>query len=290
MDDVYEVDEDTPLEVWAPGLLENDVDEDGDYLYVVSRSQPAHGIVVVDEEGGFVYRPDPDYEGPDSFTYTVGDIRGGMDTRTVALTVLAADDPPQAVADTWVIGAPQTLYVSAPGVLANDSDADGSALTVELVADAGHGSLLLASDGSFQYTPDEGYGGADAFTYRAHDGKSFSLPVVVSLDVQRSGPGKADATGAHPETTALRRIFPNPFGSGTWIEYRLGASTPVEAVLFDVRGQRVRLLVDQRQSPGSRSLYWNGTDDRGSRLPTGIYFMRLRLGDRVQTRKLVLQR
>ena len=67
-----------------------------------------------------------------------------------------------------------TLHVAAPGVLANDTDADGDPLTAALVGDPAHGTLTLNVDGSFTYTPDANYNGTDSFTYKANDGTADS--------------------------------------------------------------------------------------------------------------------
>ena len=67
--------------------------------------------------------------------------------------------------------------MSAPGVLANDTDADSDPLTAIKASDPAHGALTLNSNGSFTYVPTTGYTGPDSFTYRAIDGKtSRTLP------------------------------------------------------------------------------------------------------------------
>ena len=62
------------------------------------------------------------------------------------------------------------LVIAAPGVLANDSDVEGDALTAVLVSGPANGTLALNADGSFTYTPAANYNGADSFTYKANDG------------------------------------------------------------------------------------------------------------------------
>ena len=60
--------------------------------------------------------------------------------------------------------------MAAPGVLGNDTDVDADALTAALVTESPHGTLALASDGSFTYTPAANFNGTDSFTYTANDG------------------------------------------------------------------------------------------------------------------------
>ena len=78
-----------------------------------------------------------------------------------------------------------TLAVAAPGVLGNDSDADGDALTAILVTDAAHGHVALAGNGSFTYTPNVGFSGSDTFTYKASDGTADSNVATVTVTVKK---------------------------------------------------------------------------------------------------------
>jgi large repetitive protein len=73
--------------------------------------------------------------------------------------------------------------VAAAGVLGNDTDAESDALTAELVADAEHGDVTLAADGSFTYTPERDFNGTDTFRYRASDGGLQSDPATVTIAV-----------------------------------------------------------------------------------------------------------
>ncbi len=94
---------------------------------------------------------------------------------------------PVAVADAYYTAKNAAKVVAAPGVLANDTDAETDPLTAVLVDDVNHGSLSLASDGGFTYTPTAGYDGPDSFTYKANDGTADSNIVTVSLNVGNTG-------------------------------------------------------------------------------------------------------
>ncbi len=72
-----------------------------------------------------------------------------------------------AVADSYSTSFETALTVAAPGVLTNDCDVDLDSLTAVLVADVTNGTLALAADGSFVYTPDAAFVGVDTFTYKA---------------------------------------------------------------------------------------------------------------------------
>jgi VCBS repeat-containing protein len=175
------------LMVPAPGVLANDTDADGDALTAVLVSDPAHGSLALSSNGSFTYTPAAGYTGPDSFTYQANDGIVLSNVATVSLTVV--NDPPVAVNDAYMGHKNLMLTVSAaPGVLANDTDADGDALTAVLVSGPAHGSLTLSASGALTYTPAAGYTGPDNFTYKANDGQLDSNVATVSLTVVNDPP------------------------------------------------------------------------------------------------------
>ena len=101
-----------------------------------------------------------------------------------AAEILAlAGHAPVAVADSYSTAADTLLNVAAPGVLGNDTDANGDPLTATKVSDPAHGALTLNGNGSFTYTPAAGYHGPDSFTYKANDGHADSNIATVSITV-----------------------------------------------------------------------------------------------------------
>jgi VCBS repeat-containing protein len=92
-------------------------------------------------------------------------------------------NPPIAANDTYGTDEDVNLTVAAPGVLGNDADIDGDALSAVLVAGPTHGTLTLNADGSFAYAAAANYNGADSFTYQASDGLKTSGPATVTIVV-----------------------------------------------------------------------------------------------------------
>jgi len=92
---------------------------------------------------------------------------GDLDSNiaTVTITVTPVNDAPVAVDDEYTVAEDTVLTVAAPGVLENDYDVDGDVLNVALRTNVSHGVLVLLSDGSFTYTPDQDFFGTDSFTY-----------------------------------------------------------------------------------------------------------------------------
>ena len=97
--------------------------------------------------------------------------------------------PPVANADTYSTLFGRTLEVDAgAGVIANDLDAVGSSLTALVVDFPQHGVLTFEGDGSFVYVPEQGYFGADGFTYQLSDGEFVTDDTAVELTVEENQP------------------------------------------------------------------------------------------------------
>ena len=102
----------------------------------------------------------------------------------MTITVNPVNDAPAAADDAYSTDEDTVLTVTtATRVTLNDTDAEGSPLTVSLVAGPAHGSLTLNADGTFSYTPDGGYSGTDSFTYRADDGSASSSVATATITV-----------------------------------------------------------------------------------------------------------
>ncbi|SDE67791.1 tandem-95 repeat protein, partial [Ruegeria marina] len=129
------------------------------------------------------YTPDADFNGTDSFTYTLSDGQGGSTTATVTVTVTPVNDAPVAASDYEFTD--QNVPVTFD-VIANDSDVDGDALAISSVGTAFNGTVSY--DGpSVTYTPNADFFGVDSFTYTVSDGQGGSdtatAVVIVGQDV-----------------------------------------------------------------------------------------------------------
>lgn len=111
------------------------------------------------------------------------------------------------------------------------------------------------------------------------DPQQLSNPAVVAgvLELQST-----------PTEFALLQNFPNPFNPETTISYNLAESGDVSLQIYNVVGQVVRTLVAERQSAGRYQVRWNGTDDRGVPVSSGIYFYQITTGKNQDVRKLML--
>jgi hypothetical protein len=109
-----------------------------------------------------------------------------------ATASVVTNDSPTASDDSYETTNSETLTVAAPGVLANDDDPDGDSLSATLETGVSHGALSLDADGSFEYTPDDGFVGEDSFTYRVTDGNGGADTASVTVSVTESPPQTPD--------------------------------------------------------------------------------------------------
>jgi flagellar hook assembly protein FlgD len=94
-----------------------------------------------------------------------------------------------------------------------------------------------------------------------------------------------------PPQFSLGQNYPNPFNPSTSIRYTVGSrqtSAPLTLRIYNIRGQLVRILVDGEIEPGNHQAMWDGRNDKGEEVSSGIYFYRLAMGDEVQTKRMVL--
>ncbi len=195
-DDAYSAEEDKRLDVKRDsGVLANDPGDGGDpkRLQAVLETNVTSGTLELRNDGSFRYDPSPNFSGTDVFTYRAVADSGSSEPATVTIDVTPTNDTPVGTPDSYATAQDTQLTVdAATGVLANDSDSDGDPLTVRLTRDVGHGTLALAGDGSFVYSPNPGFSGADDFRYRASDGMSESGEVTVAITVSAgNGPPTA---------------------------------------------------------------------------------------------------
>ena len=184
VNDDYSTPSDTILSVSAAeGVLANDTNPLGSPLTAALVGGPVYGSLDFHSDGSFVYTPDPTYTGDDIFTYRANNDEAESELATVTIHIFYDNETPFAADDSYATDQDLALIVSAPGVLANDSDPDGDPIQPVVVQEPTNGVLTLNSDGSFAYTPAVGFAGEDSFTYSAQDNSSLSEPALVKIQV-----------------------------------------------------------------------------------------------------------
>jgi ELWxxDGT repeat protein len=176
-DDSVATDEDQPL----VGTLPAASDVESDTITYALESQATHGTVVVAANGSYTYTPGANFNGSDSFSYTVSDGNGGSNTYAVDVTVNPVNDNPVANADSASTAKNTAVTIA---VLANDSDADaGDTLTVSGFTQPANGTLVLGAGGSFVFTPKNNWTGTTTFSYTIGDGNGGSATAQVTVRV-----------------------------------------------------------------------------------------------------------
>ncbi len=195
--------EGTPVTI---DVLANDT---GNGLTITNVTQPANGTVSI-VNGAIVFTPNQGFIGTDVFTYTVTDSNGGQSQATVNVTVTAATGvnvAPIAQADTATTtttattGQPVTI-----DALANDSDADGDALSIVSITQPTNGSAAIVN-GQVVFTPTAGFVGTDTFDYTISDGNGHTTTATVTVVVTNAGNGNlppvAQDDSANSDGTAV---------------------------------------------------------------------------------------
>jgi VCBS repeat-containing protein len=172
-DDTKVTAEDTTLNASVPAAS----DPDGDSLtYELVADTPG---LTLNANGSFAYVPAPNFHGTRSFTYRATDGSLNSNTATITITVTPVNDVPVAGDDASATNERAHVDVN---VLVNDTDVEGSSLTVASFSQGAHGSVALV-DGKLRYTPNVGFTGSDSFTYRASDGALDSNVATVTVAV-----------------------------------------------------------------------------------------------------------
>ena len=129
----------------------------------------------------------------------ITDLLGATATATTVVTVAGVNQAPVAITDSYGTTEDVPLIVAAPGLLANDTDGDGDALTAGSASSPANGTVALNGDGSFTYTPDPDFTGTDAFTYAASDG--YGGTATATVDVAVAAVNDAPVAGTDSFTT-----------------------------------------------------------------------------------------
>lgn len=183
VDDSISTDEDTVLIINESHLLANDSDIDHDALYTILYLSPDYGpqhgtIEGKNPDGTYVYTPEPNFTGMDSFVYILCDLESCETFGTVHITVNPLNDPP--TADDSSITTNEDAQV---GGVVSSSDVDGDTLSYSLVSGTSNGSLEFNADGTYSYKPNENFNGADSFRFVANDGTKDSNIATVSITI-----------------------------------------------------------------------------------------------------------
>ncbi len=173
----------------------------------------------------------------------------------------------------------------------------------DFTVDDGSGGCLVDDDGIasiyLNIDSDAGVVVAAGDTFRVGDQISFIQGVflfsfgtskieVRDLNDMGIDTGVRNAVTAKPLTYALEQNYPNPFNPETRIYFQLAGPQKTQLVIYNLRGQVVRTLVDRQYGPGHHVVNWDGRDNYGIRVPSGMYIYRIKAGDFIAHKKMML--
>ena len=180
--DQFQISEDQTLQ---GNVLTNDTNQYSGDLRVNADALilPQHGTLNINENGDFTYIPIANFNGEDAFSYQVANELGMTDTAVVEITILAVNDAPIALDNTYNITNNGALVVLSPGLLINDSDIDLDNLTVDTtpVSEPTRGQLTLFDNGGFEYQGEQNMQGEDSFQYRVVDAQGAQAIANVTI-------------------------------------------------------------------------------------------------------------
>jgi YVTN family beta-propeller protein/VCBS repeat-containing protein len=233
--DTYATNEDIALNsasAGKPSLLANDIDPDtgtnaGLTVTAESKATAQGNTVTINADGSFVYTPTLNFNGTDSFTYTVRDAANASTVGTATVTVTAVNDAPVGTGDTYDTNediALNSASAGKPSLLANDIDPDtgtnaGLTVTAQTKATAQGGTVAINADGSFLYTPKPNWSGTDSFTYTVRDAANASTVGTATVSVaavndppvanNNSGYTATEDTSLNSATAGLTNLLAN---------------------------------------------------------------------------------
>jgi choice-of-anchor B domain-containing protein len=214
--------------------------------------------------------------------------------------------------DNIYLGAQAPTISISPSVLSFDSTVTGSSSTLDLeVRNFGMGALqvsdVISTNAFFSADPTSfsvNQGGSqtvavqfDPTTAGNHYGKLLFVSndpnadtVMVAISGIAVEPVGLDDPENLPGEFMVAQNYPNPFNPVTTIHFELPQASNVKLEIFNLLGQRVRLLLNDRMEAGRHQLQWDGLNDRGNSVTSGVYVYRFSAGDYTRTMKMILMK
>ena len=292
-DDAATTDEDTFVEIT---VLANDSDPDGDPLSVAISGEPPNGASAVNNNV-VTYTPNGDFNGTDSFTYTISDGKGGTDDATVTVTVNSVNDAPTkptitspSDGSTFILEGDPLTGFSVEWTASTDVDGDPVDYRYEGALDADFNQIFISDDitaaenvtifqtnvgilADLLRNANVQLGDFPIETFHrvsATDGESTSVGDSLRFVFGRGAITDVEDAPEIPRQFALHGNYPNPFNPETTVRYDLPTPSAVRLEVYDTAGRLVASLADEAHAAGRHERTWHAGE-----AASGLYFVRL---------------
>jgi len=231
--------------------------------------------------------PDSEWAGTETLTLKVSDPEGLSDSTKTNFTVIALNDPPVVtrIPDQRIKPGgnfqPIKLDDYVLDIDNNDEEIQWSAFgALELIINITNRIASIT-------VPNSEWQGSETIIFYARDPYGATGSSITTFTVSTST-DVSNQDGPLPTEFALYPNYPNPFNPETMIAYDVPKLSHIRLSVYNQLGQRVRTLVDQTKPAGRYKVIWDGTDDSGNKLTSGVYFYRLESDQFQATRKMIL--
>lgn len=210
-----------------------DYDPEGDNLTVnagtITTAQG--GVAVILANGDFTYTPSENFNGFDSFEYTLVDEYGASDTGHVTLTLSAVSDPLSAIDDVAETTEGTLVNIN---ILNNDINDDNDILDVSIIAGAANGTIIINPDNTIDYTPDVDFVGTDSFRYQINDGAGDIDTAIVTINVNEIPSTITGTSGNNSLTGTIQNDVLDPLAGNDTVDALGGDDVILYSDGFDI--------------------------------------------------------
>ena len=262
----------------------NDIDADGHDIAIIEVGESVNGNVHYSEGDSLIYyTPNMNFVGSDSFYYHISDGNGGFDSAKVVISVVNVNDPPvreSLIPDRTMEANTSDIFHVVINDYFNDIDENDAFLDDITVSSSGGVTASVISDSLFLSS--QSFSGFDTLVVTVADDSGAAVSDTFVVEV-------VDLTAiediAIPLKFSLNQNYPNPFNPKTIINYELPMTNDVEMSVYNLLGQKVAILVSERQAAGRYQVEWDAAG-----FASGVYYYSIEAGEFRAVRKMILVR
>lgn len=216
--------------------------------------------------------------GQESVMLYVGHADEPLDSLKITIVVVPVNDPPTAKFAAAKTNNTVTFTDE------SDDARDSEGAVVEWLWNFGDGTT------SAEQSPTHVFTAINTYTVTLTVTDNGNATATTTQNVQITNMVGIAAEAALPEKFALSQNFPNPFNPSTTISYALPKKTQVRLTIYNMLGKEIRTLVNRTEDAGYKSVVWDGLDQRGQLISTGVYIYKIQAGEFTHTRKMIFMK